>query len=120
MPDIGKRIPPQDIVDAYNEKMEQKKGTKKIKQWSSLLEKICKCPMCSDPKYEKNMFRGGPERLCTSPHTIRQLLRIMGLYDSATEGILKQVWKLSIASMDIEARTVALDLEGPQTGPCVV
>ena len=32
MPDIGKRIPPQDIVDAYNEKMEQKKGTKKIKQ----------------------------------------------------------------------------------------
>ena len=120
MPDIGKRIPPQDIVDAYNEKMEQKRGTKKIKQGSSLLEKICKCPMCIDPKYEKNMFRSGPERLCTSPHTIRQLLRIMGLYDSTTEGLLKQVCELSVASMDIEARTVALDLEGPRPGPCVV
>ena len=81
--------------------------------------KWCECETCSkSTEYDQNMSKAGPERLITTDYTLQQLLQMLGLWkDGSTETLLDRVCELSVASMDIESRTVKLDLAAPGPGP---
>ena len=85
------------------------------------LKKWCRCFVCSgDKSFDVNMSRAGPEKLVTADLTLEQLLKLLGLWEGeSTSRLLDQVCQLSVAAMDIESRTVELDLERPGPGPNV-
>ena len=80
--------------------------------------KWCECETCSkSTEYDQNMSKAGPERLVTTDYTLQQLLQMMGLWkEESTKALLDRVCELSVASMDIESRTVRLDLATPGPG----
>lgn len=82
----------------------------------------CKCETCSRSKdYDNNMDRSGPERLCSTPYTVADLLQIMGIGEREGFGseALERVCELSVAAMDIESKTQEVDLVTPRPGPGV-
>ena len=82
------------------------------------IRKWCECESCSkSTEYDQNMSKAGPERLVTTDYTLQQLLQMMGLWkEESTKALLDRVCELSVASMDIESRTVRLDLATPGPG----
>lgn len=84
------------------------------------LKKWCQCSLCTASKYDANMSKAGPERLVVTPYTPAELMKMLGLWseDESAE-LLEKVCELSLASMDIESRTVSVDLAGPRPGPYV-
>ena len=108
------KVLPSDVTETARRKRDSKKRIRA----GDLIEKMCQCNTCAvDSSYNLNMSKSGPERLCTSPYTLRQLLRIMGCLNENTEKIVEELCRLSIASMDIEARTVTIDLSDARPGP---
>jgi hypothetical protein len=85
------------------------------------IRKWCECETCSkSTAYDGNMSKAGPERLITTDYTLQQLLEMLGLWKSgATDRLLDRVCELSVASMDIESRTIRLDMAEPGPGPGV-
>ena len=83
------------------------------------MKKWCHCSICAgSTRYDDNMSKAGPEKLIATSYSLEQLLKILGLWkDRDTEILLDRVCELSVASMDIESRTVQLDLTEPGPGP---
>ena len=83
-------------------------------------QRTCRCSMCkaSDASYAENMNLYGPERLCTTRYTLSDLLRILNLSEHLK--LVPLLTQHSIATMDIESRTIELDMEGPSPGPNLV
>jgi len=99
----------QQLADRRSEKS---KRVDKIKKW-------CKCQTCAGCRdYDSNMSKAGPEKLVTTEFSLPQLLKMLGLWEgSESKRLLDRVCELSVASMDIESRTVELQLEPPGPGP---
>ena len=91
--------------------------TRKINE----MRKRCECQLCSKAEeYDQNMSKAGPEHLIATDYTLKQLLQMLGLWrDGRTNQVLDRVCELSVASMDIESRTVSLDMTPPGPGPKV-
>ena len=82
-------------------------------------KKYCHCSICAgSTQYDDNMSKAGPEKLIATSYSVEELLKILGLWkDGDTEILLDRVCELSVASMDIESRTVQLDMAEPGPGP---
>jgi len=73
--------------------------------------------VCCSTDYDYNMSKAGPEKLISAPHCLGQMLRQAGLWEGEkTDKILERLCELSLASMDIESRTVDLDNRNPKPG----
>jgi len=83
-------------------------------------EQLCTCSDCTDATYKENMGRNGPDRLCSLPYSLTDLLRLLGLLSAETEAAVERMCELSLAAMDIESQTVATHNRGPFAGPRVV
>ena len=94
------------------------KKSAKIRRINSM-KKWCHCSLCAgSTQYDDNMSKAGPEKLITTSYSLEQLLKMLGLWKNAeTEDLLDRICELSVASMDIESRTVQLDLTEPGPGP---
>lgn len=77
---------------------------------------ICKCEDCLSPAYAENMAANGPDRLCSIPYSLSDLMRLLGLLTGATDGLVDRLCQLSLAAMDIESQTIATDNRGPFPG----
>ena len=97
--------------------LKKKYGKRKATSQISEKRKCC-CSMCTESatKYIDNMNSDGPERLCTVPYNISDLLRLLNLYDDDAQADLERLCELTIAAMDIESKTVTLDIGGPLAG----
>jgi hypothetical protein len=60
------------------------------------------------------MDRSGPEKLYKTDLMLRQILQVLGELTPDNEAIIDQMCRLSMASMDIESRTVQVDLRHPE------
>ena len=114
-PGVEKRLP-----TAFVEEAKLAKKQKKFKRAGDSYIKRCTCDLCRSPEYENNMAKSGPERLCTTPYTIRELLQLLGQLDTDMNLLIEKMCDLSVASMDIESRTMPLSMGGPRPGPKVV
>ena len=83
------------------------------------IKKRCKCATCKSSKYKANMAPAGPERLCTVPYSISDLLTMLSALDDKAVATVKRMVNLSVAAMDIESSTIALDLHSSHPGPRV-
>jgi len=106
------------------EEKERKRGKRGKKprppKASDKIKKKCKCRDCRSETYSNNMSRAGPERLCSTPYTARELLRLLGMLESETSSLVERLLELSIGAMDLESQTIQLSMEGPRPGPRVV
>lgn len=101
-------------------KAEEERKKKKPPKASDRVTKICKCRTCrSSKKYADNMSRAGPDRLCTVPYSLSEILEMLGAYDAGARQLINRMVRLSVASMDIESQTIGVDLVGPRPGPRV-
>ena len=90
-----------------------KKADKKI-PYGEARTKVCQCSTCRhSEKFDLNMGRGGPERLCTYTMCASELLKLLGVDTEENLAIIEELCSLSMASMDIESMTMALNLEPP-------
>lgn len=78
--------------------------------------RICKCPTCSSDAFDENMAASGPEQLCTASYSVSELLKMLGAWNPSVEKDLDRLCELSIASMDIESKTVEADVGSPSHG----
>ena len=94
------------------------KKSAKIRRINSM-KKWCRCSLCAEStQYDENMSKAGPEKLITTSYSLEQLLKMLGLWkENETEILLDRICELSVASMDIESRTVRLDMTEPGPGP---
>ena len=115
---VEKKLPSAVLEEALK-KQESKRKRKRQKR--TLPVKLCRCRLCSrDKRYTKNMDSHGPERLCSTKHTIPELLEMLNYPDTLNvQHCLDLMSELSIAAMDIESRTCQLDMKGPKPGPTV-
>lgn len=106
-------------VEKERRRREQGKKPKKPKaeRASDKIKKKCRCGDCRSNLYSSNMSRAGPERLCSSPYTARELLRLLGMLDKESTTLIERLLELSIAAMDLESQTRPLEMEGPLPGP---
>jgi hypothetical protein len=77
--------------------------------------KLCKCEICISEKYDGNMSKAGPERLCTVPLDITDLLQMIGADSLENLKIVERLCELSFAAMDIESMTVTTHMETPES-----
>ena len=97
-------------------KVEAKKRLKKQGRvpYGDARVKVCRCQTCrGSDKFDLNMGRGGPERLCVYTLCVSELLKLLGADTTENLEIVDQLCSLSMASMDIESMTVELNLEPP-------
>jgi len=83
------------------------------------IEKVCKCSLCKDKAFDLNMSWAGPEKLVTTNYTVKDLLELLGAWNKKNELVLDRLSEYSLASMDIESKTLELHCENPQPGPKV-
>ena len=114
---VPKRLS-QEAVEEARKKHEDKKRKKRTFCFRER-KKICRCRTCRSKAYAQNMAPAGPDRLCTVPYTLTDLLQLLNAYDSDAKNLISRMVQLSTASMDIESQTQAVDLEGPRPGPLV-
>ena len=114
---VDKKLPStvlDEAVAAHEAKLAKKRKNR------NLPPKLCRCNICSkDKKYSKNMDTHGPERLCSTKFTLKELLTILNCPPEVMGNRLEQLCELSIAAMDIESRTCHIDMKGPKPGPTV-
>jgi hypothetical protein len=70
---------------------------------------FCKCDLCTSSQYEQSMAVMGPQKLHQISLDIEELLICLGQASKEHLDILERLNTLSIASMDIESRTIELD-----------
>ena len=78
--------------------------------------RICKCSTCSSSSFSENMSAAGPEQLCSTGYSVSDLLKMLGAWTPSAERDVDKLCELSIASMDIESKTVTADVGGPSHG----
>ena len=109
-------------LDERREALAKVEAKKKLKQaaegkkisYGDTRTKVCVCPTCrQSDKFDINMGRGGPERLCVYSLCLSELLKMLGFDTDENLNIVEQLCSLSMASMDIESMTVEVDLEPP-------
>jgi len=132
--EVRKKLTPAEVEEAKRQEKErvaknlsrrrkggcQKKAPKKADRAGDKIEKKCRCADCRSLIYTNNMARAGPERLCSSPYTARELLRLLGMLDAETNSLIERMLELSIAAMDLESQTIELSMAGPRPGPQIV
>jgi len=73
--------------------------------------KICSCNLCaSSTAFDQNMNLSGPEQLCKTKWLLRDLLKMVGFDSDSMLNIVEKLSELSVASFDIESRTVNVDM----------
>ena len=88
----------------------------KRKKQPAPFEQICKCEDCSSRDYVDNMAPNGPDRLCSVPYSLTDLLKLLGLFVESSERLVDRLCQLSLAAMDIESQTIATQNRGPFPG----
>lgn len=91
-----------------------RRSGKKSKQ--KAFSKLCRCRLCSSDEFDSNMAASGPERLCSTEYTVSDLLSLLGAWDVRARQTVERLCELSVAAMDIESKTVKVDLGGPAGG----
>jgi len=114
---VPRTLPPEEFAAAVEEADRQKKEKSSGKK--HLPEFICKCEDCLSTPYIENMGKNGPDRLCSLPYSLSDLLRLLGLFTAETETLVERLCELSLAAMDIESQTIATSNRGPFPGPRV-
>jgi len=101
---------------AHKAKKDEKKKSRK-----RYMRRVCRCRTCRQDakKYANNMAEWGPERLCSVPYSMADLLQMLGAYDDRAQQLIRRLVRLSVAAMDIESQTIEVDLTGPRPGPRV-
>lgn len=124
--EVPKKLPDAVVREAEkkrDERLEKERNKKRPKGEGRRpkynLKKRCRCEACKSAKYVKNMAKAGPDKLCTTPYTVSELLGLLGVLDDAAKSTIAQMVQLSVAAMDIESRTFEVDLEGPRPGHLV-
>ena len=109
-------------LDERREALAKVEAKKKLKQaaegkkisYGDTRTKVCVCPTCrQSDKFDINMGRGGPERLCVYSLCLSELLKMLGFDTDENLNIVEQLCSLSMASMYIESMTMEVDLEPP-------
>lgn len=108
------RMLPQAEVEAALAAANEKK-----KKSRAAFETVCRCEDCRSAKYADNMAPNGPDRLCSIPYSLSDLLGLLGLLSGSTEQLVDRLCQLSLAAMDIESQTIATHNRGPFAGPRV-
>lgn len=78
--------------------------------------RICECSTCASSAFCENMSDTGPEQLCSTGYSVSELLKMLGSWTPLIERDLDRLCELSIASMDIESKTVNADVGSPSHG----
>lgn len=112
---VPRTLPASVVAEACRKKLEERRSRRPRRA----IPKLCTCFDCRSPQYTQNMAPAGPERLCTVPYTLSELLDMLGALDESAKRALKRMVNLSIASMDLESLTLDLDLSTPHPGPRV-
>ena len=85
-------------------------GCRKPKRKAS--EHSCDCQGCENSHlYDKAMNDSGPAMLYTHATTLFDLMRSLGVFDSASEAIVNRCCELSTAALDVETFTVGVNPE---------
>lgn len=91
-------------------KAQEERNSKK-KYRPKNITKICSCKLCSaTTTFDTNMNLAGPEQLCKTKWLLRDLLNLLGFNSLEMLDIVEKLSELSVASFDIESRTVSLDM----------
>lgn len=77
---------------------------------------LCKCQTCSSDDFDLNMSLSGPQQLCTAEYSVTELLKMLGCYDADSAALIDRICELSVASMDIESKTVSASVGDPLPG----
>ena len=108
-PGLGPRTSAADREAAYKLLKEKRRSSRSAK--IDATEKRCRCAICSSREFDNNMSRAGPERLMAGRYCVRDLLHLLGLAHLLDErDFLEEASNICVASMDIESRTVDVDL----------
>ena len=100
--------------EAVKKAQEHKRNSKKkYTSRAELKGRLCKCEICTEPSYNYNMNKCGPERLLTYNLDVTELLGLLGINTPENIVLVEKMCELSVASMDIESMTLDLDLERP-------
>ena len=116
---VPRVLPAETVAAAAAEKRRKNKSKNCDSSKWKRLKKICRCSCCrrDAKKYASNMASFGPERLCTVPYSLTDLLQMLGAYDARSRQLVRRMVHLSVAAMDIESQTIEVDLAGPKPGP---
>jgi hypothetical protein len=110
---VDSRLRAKKLAALASAKSSRVKKINSIKKW-------CKCKVCRTSNFDDNMSKAGPERLVTTAYTPLELLEMLGIGRCLDrQGLLDRLGELSVGCMDIESRTVQVDLSGPRPGPNV-
>lgn len=112
------RVLPPDEVAAARHAFEEKKKAKSAPKMTPP-QPICSCEDCVSSEYADNMAANGPDRLCSIPYSLTDLLKLLGLLTDSSEALVDRLCQLSLAAMDIESQTIATHNRGPFPGPRV-
>ena len=84
----------------YDQKMEE------IDEWLLEHARQCDCDCCKiSESYSKNVAKEGPQKLVKIDLDTKEYLKFFNLYNDSNIENLRQVYELSIASLDIESYT---------------
>ena len=94
-----------------------REGEPEKKKRRKIPEENCECKICRDSmaEYEFNMNLEGPEQLLTIDFSCRDLLSLLGLDTEENLAIVNRMVEMSIASFDIESKTVDVDSTKPDS-----
>ena len=82
------------------------KKLEEIDEWLSEHGRICKCDCCKiSESYSQNVGLNGPQKLVKIDLDTKEYLKYFNLYNHTNIENLRQVYQLSIASLDIESYT---------------
>ena len=109
------RVLPPDEVAAARLAVEEKKKAKSTPKVTPPLP-LCSCEDCASDEYADNMAANGPDRLCSVPYSLSDLLKLLGLLTASSEALVDRLCQLSLAAMDIESQTIATHNRGPFPG----
>ena len=98
-------------VSQAQKEMEAKK--KRYVTRAELKGRKCLCEICVSEAFNDNMAKAGPERLVTYQMDVSELLGLLGEASAQNLALVQKLCYLSVAAMDIESRTVPLDLQRP-------
>ena len=85
----------------------------KIGYTKKSVTRLCRCKICRSCQFDENMAPSGPEQLCTTEYSLSNCLQMLGALDANAIRNIDLMCRLSIASMDIESKTVDVDLGSP-------
>ena len=111
-PGLGPKLATADREAAYK-LLRQKRQTARAAKIDDTVKR-CRCATCCSRDFDFNMSRAGPERLMAGRYCSRDLVKMLGmdslLVRAGEADLLEEASNLCVASMDIESRTVEVDV----------